>query len=118
MPSPRSRLETACRIGAFGLLGWLRGGSVFPSNGRRVEIVRGTESSERFAEFARARGNVSLHAELIAAPDAWVSDWLAALRRSGRQVTWSGNPPAAALATEPLADPKGGVRIDVAAHQG
>jgi hypothetical protein len=59
-----------------------------------------------------------LHIDLPVVPDAWVVDWLAALRHSNHLVTWSGSPPALTLATEPVTDPEGGVRIDVAAPNG
>jgi hypothetical protein len=58
---------------------------------------------------------VRLHADLATTPDAWVVDWLAALAHSGHAVTWSGSPPAVAMSSEPLADPSGAVRIDIAA---
>lgn len=118
MPSPRSRFETACRIGAFGLLGWLLGGSLIPSTGRRIERAKGDEVASRLAEWTRAAGNVGVHATLDAAPEPATTEWLSALRRSGRQVTWSGNAPAAAMSVEPIADPNGGTRIDIAAPDG
>ena len=49
--------------------------------------------------------------------DGWVVDWLSALRHSGHVVSWSGSPPALALAAEALPDPGGDVRIDVAAPE-
>jgi hypothetical protein len=113
MPSPRSRFETACRIGAFGLLGWLLGGSLMPASGRRIERANGDELAAHLAEWTRAAGNVGVHATLDGAPEPATTEWLSALRRSGRQVTWSGNPPAAAMSVEPVADPNGGTRIDI-----
>jgi hypothetical protein len=118
MPSPRSRFETACRIGAFGLLGWLLGGSLIPPSGRRIERANGDELVSHLAEWTRAAANVGVHATLDAAPEPVTTEWLSALRRSGRQVTWSGNPPAAAMSVEPIADPNGGTRIDIAAPDG
>jgi hypothetical protein len=58
---------------------------------------------------------VRLHGDFATTPDAWVIDWLAALAHSGHAMTWSGSPPAVAMTSEALADPRHGVRIDVVA---
>src|SRR6185369_2919989 len=118
MPSPRSRFETACRVGAFALLGWLLGGSIIPRGGRRLERASASELPDRLVAWTRSTGNVALHADLSTTPEPWTVDWLAALGNSGHLVTWSGSPPPAAIASEPVADPNGGVRVDVAAPNG
>src|SRR3954462_7935946 len=115
MRSPRSRFETGCRVAAFGLLGWLLGGSLIPRTSLRVERAGGAQVAERLADWTRAGGNLAVQATLPVAPEAWVVDWLAALRHSGRGVAWNGSPPALALTAEPLRDPNGGVRVDIAA---
>src|SRR4051812_5535049 len=114
MRSPRSRFETACRVGAFALLGWLVGGSVIPSAGIRLERATVTELPTSLPKWTLEANNVAMHADLPTVPAAWQVDWLAALRRVGRPVSWSGTPPALAISTEPLRDPSGGIRIDVA----
>jgi hypothetical protein len=118
MPSPRSRLETACRIGAFGLLGWLLGTSIVPSATRRVERVTPTNVEDRMAEITRGSSSSVVHFDASQIPDAWVTDWLAALQRGGRQVTWSGNAAEVMLAAQPEIDPAGGVHVDVSAPAG
>ena len=118
MRSPRSRFETACRVGAFALLGWLLGSSIIPPRGRRLERASSSELAASFDRWTRARGNVVLHATLSTTPDPWAIDWLAALKHSGRAVSWSGSPAAVAMSVEPISDPKGGARIDVAAPNG
>jgi hypothetical protein len=115
MPSPRSRFELGCRVGAFAALGWLIGTSVFPASGRRVERATPTDVETRLASWTRMPPTVLLHGDFASTPSASAIDWLAALRRSGHVVTWSGSPPAIALSTETSADPRGGARIDVAA---
>lgn len=115
MRSRRSTFELTCRLAAFALLGWLLGGSLFPSAGRRLERASTNAIGSRLATWTRAPSSVRLHAELATTPDAWVVDWLAALEHSGHGVTWSGSPPAVAMSSEAFADPRGGVRIDVAA---
>lgn len=118
MPSPRSRFETACRIGAFGVLGWLLGGSIVAPVAPRVETLRASEASTRLVALSRAPSNVAIHVDVPAAPETWVIDWLGALRHGGRAVSWSGTPAPAALVAQPMLDPDGGVRIDVAAPAG
>lgn len=115
MPSPRSRFETACRIGAFALIGWLLGASVISSSDRRTERATQASVETRLAEWTRASSGVALHGDFVAAPSPWAVDWLGALKRSGHTVTWSGAPPATAMTIEALADPRGGARVDIAA---
>jgi hypothetical protein len=118
MRSPRSRLETACRVAAFGLLGWLLGSSFFTSSNRRTERATADNVSARLEAWTRAPSTTAIQVDVPVVPDAWVVDWLAALRHSNHLVSWSGSPPAVMLAAEPVADPQGGVRIDVAAPSG
>src|SRR6185437_11117105 len=100
MRSPRSRLETALRICAFGVIGWMFGQSLRPNSGVRVEHARGANVGAQLAAWTRQPSNVALHTELDAAPEDWIVDWLAALGHSGHVVTWSGLPPAIALAAD------------------
>jgi hypothetical protein len=104
-------------VGAFALLGWLLGTSLFPSIGRRVERADVAGIDKRLPEWTRAAPSVGLYADLVATPDAWVVDWLAALRHSGHSVSWGGRPPAVAMSVEAVPDPDGGSRIDVAAPE-
>ena len=105
-------------MAAFGLLGWLLGGSVIPSVGRTVERASSRDVASRLAAWTRAPATTALHGAFDAAPDGWVVDWLSALRHSNHLVTWSGAPAPLALAAEALTDPAGGFRIDVAAPPG
>jgi len=115
MRSRRSTFELACRLAAFALLGWLLGDSLIPSRGRRMERASAATIGSRLAAWTRMPPTVRLHADLATTPDAWVIDWLTALSHSGHAVTWSGSAPAVAMSSEPLADPNGATRIDVAA---
>lgn len=115
MRSRRRNLELGCRLGAFALLGWLLGTSIMPSVSRRVERANQTDVETRLASWTRSPVNVVLHGDFQTAPSAPAMDWLRALKRSGRVVTWSGSPPSVALTVDPTGDPRGGVRIDVAA---
>src|SRR5215216_6636797 len=117
MRSLRRRFELFCRVSAFALLGWLLGDSLIPSASRRSERASSNEVASRLSQWTRVQPNVALHATLESVPDAWIVDWLAALAHSGRTMTWSGAPIAVAMSAEALADPNGGVRIDVAAPE-
>jgi hypothetical protein len=108
----------ACRIGAFGVLGWLLGGSIIPSTARTVESVSAAAAGERLGAITRAPGNLAVHVTVEATPEPWVTDWFAALRHSGRAVSWTGSPPPLAISGEPIADPRGGTRVSVAAPSG
>jgi hypothetical protein len=118
MPSPRSRFETACRVGAFALLGWLLGTSIIPVKSGRVERLRTSELATRLPELTRSSGNVAIDVTMPTTPEPWQTDWLRALDHSGRALSWSGSPPPVAMSVEPIADPDGGVRVDIAAPNG
>lgn len=118
MRSRRRRFELGCRIAAFAVLGWLIGTSLMPASRRTVEKVSSHDIGARLPGWTRLPASVALHAELTVPPDAWIADWLGALRHAGHAVTWSGTPAALAIAAEALADPTGGVRVDVAAPAG
>jgi hypothetical protein len=105
-------------VGAFAVLGWLLGSSVIPTTGRRLERATTADVGARLADWTRLPATVALHGEFATAPEAWVVDWLAALRRGGHVVTWSGSPPALAMSAESLPDPNGSVRVDIAAPNG
>jgi hypothetical protein len=115
MRSLRNRFELACRIGAFALLGWLLGTSITPAPGRRVVRASQSDVGAKLAEWTRLPTRFALHGDFSTAPAAWEIDWLSALRRSGRSVTWSGSPPPVAVTAEATADPRGAVQISVAA---
>lgn len=115
MRSRRNTFESACRVAAFALLGWMIGTSLMPVVGRRLERASATTVASKLESWTRMRAGVALHTETAVSPEAWVVDWLAALRHSGHVVTWSGNPPAVSMSVETLPDPNGAMRIDVAA---
>ncbi|MGH7618408.1 MAG: hypothetical protein ACREPM_14395 [Gemmatimonadaceae bacterium] len=112
------RFEFACRVGVFALVGWLLGASVFPSGGRRGETVNAIDVPARLPGWTRLPASVALHVDMDATPEPWVTDWLAALERSGRSVTWTGSPTPLAVSAEAVADPRGGTRVNVVAPAG
>jgi hypothetical protein len=115
MPSPRRRLELGCRVGAFALLGWLIGTSVFPAPHRVVEHASSSDVAAHLSAWTRTPSSVSLHAALDAAPSRLAIAWLTALRHAGHGVSWNGSPTPAVIAAEPMIDPTGGVRVSVSA---
>ena len=115
MRSRRRRLELGCRIGAFALLGWLIGASIFPAPRRVVERASSAELQTRLSSWTRTPASVALHANLGAPPSPLAITWLAALRHAGHSVTWSGSPAPAVVVAEPVVEPNGGVRVNVAA---
>src|SRR4051812_13574142 len=118
MRSPRSVLETACRVGAFAVLGWLLGTSIIPVKSGRLERLTTAELGARLAGLTKSSSNVGIHVTMPTTPDASRIAWLRALDHSGRAVSWHGTPPAVSMSVEPIADPDGGVRVDVAAPNG
>jgi hypothetical protein len=105
-------------VGAFAALGWLLGGSLIPSRVAHVERVPGKQITSRLIAETRSTSASPLHVDLDVAPEPWATAWLSALAHAGRVVTWGGSPPAVAMSTEPLIDPNGGLRVDVAAPNG
>ena len=118
MPSPRSRFESACRVGAFAVLGWMLGAALIPSKNAHVERAAAGDVAAKLPAWTRTTSSAPLHLSLGVTPESWAVDWLAALDHAGRSVSWSGSPTAIAVGVEPLVDPNGGVRIDVAAPAG
>lgn len=60
-----------------------------------------------------------IHAALDAAPPQESRDWLRAIRRAGTPVTWAGEDiPALAVEVAPIANPRGGTMLWVAAPSG
>lgn len=118
MPSPRSRLELACRIGAFGVLGWTLGMSVSSAPAPRVDQSSERTVAARLVEWTRHGSAVPLQADLPTAPAPWVVAWLAALRHSGHPLRWTGSPPAVGLVADAIPTPMGGALIELAATSG
>src|SRR6476646_9645973 len=115
MRSLRRRLELGCRVGAFALLGWLIGTSIFPAPARVVESASATDLSARLSSWTRTPASVALHATLESAPSSHAITGLAALRHAGHSVSWCGSPAPAVVVAEPVVDPTGAVRVNVAA---
>src|SRR5581483_11329304 len=87
-----------------------------PGTAVRIERVSGTRAlAAALPAWTREPQNVILHADLDSAPATWVIDWMSALHRSRHPVTWNGALAPLAISAAPEADPRGAVRIVVAA---
>lgn len=123
MPSPGSaRLfaERASRLTSVALLAWLLWLAVHPAPASppAAHATAGTLAAA-LARWSDAPALPSLHAELESLPDAVSRDWLAALAKAGSRVSWSATSAIpAALVAERVPDPRGGVRVRVAAPAG
>ena len=142
----RSRVEWLLRLAALGLFAWalvgaLGGGrcglrtadcgptahAVGPQPAARspkpgasplVATLDTVGTSRQLEQWTRRANLAALHLELARAPDALARDWLRAIGRAGSVVTWSGDVPVLAISADPVADPRGGVRVSVAAPSG
>jgi hypothetical protein len=111
----RRRLESACRLGVFALLGWMLGTAFFPTAELHRRTAAATELARALPVWTTAPRTDLLELTLDRAPSRAQLAWLSALRRAGHSVAWSGSVPAAALAVEPAPEPGGALRFSVAA---
>ena len=114
-PRVRRALELALRIAAFALLAWALWTALHRRDRQRGAVIRVSSAPARLAALGRDPTLVALHVGIDSAPRATSLDWLAALRRAGVAVSWSGDVPPLAASLEPVADPAGGARLALAA---
>lgn len=103
-------------IVVLGLLLWRATG---PAGEPDAVQVAGAELERVLPRWSTGAAPATAHLAFDAAPDATVLAWLAALRRSGSVLTWSGDSllPLAVM-SEPLPDPGGRWQVAVAAPRG
>lgn len=87
-------------------------------HGRSDSIVNGTTTNLRdglrtWTRKGIAPDRISVHLDSVPTPTE--RDWLAALRASGSNVSWTGSLPAVGLDVQPIAAPSGGYRMLVSA---
>jgi hypothetical protein len=90
-------------------------------NDTRVERPLTSDGSDLAANLPRWSSEANsraIHVILDTAPGDTALAWLAALRRAGSDVSWSGSVPRLAISVERLNDPAGGAQISVAADSG
>lgn len=122
MRSPGSRriAERGLRLTSIALLGWLFLLALHPvpTPGPPAVATGGTLATA-LERWTTSPAIPSIHAELDYLPDAITRDWLAALAAAGSRVSWSARDAVpAALVVERAPDPRGAVRVRVAAPSG
>ncbi|HJR64995.1 MAG TPA: hypothetical protein VJ802_01095, partial [Gemmatimonadaceae bacterium] len=89
-----------------------------PAAEREVEGVVNADLDDALARWTIGPPR-RIHAALEVAPAPDSRDWLRAIRRAGTPVTWSGaDIPALAVEVAPIANPRGGTMLWVAAPSG
>jgi len=117
--SGRRSFELMLRILATGCLASLVIGAFVRRAEGRLRVMTGRELTAALWEQPVPRRSDSLHVEWERPPSARERDWVSALARSGRTVSWSlREAPAVALVAEPVPDPIGGAVARVAAPAG
>lgn len=119
MPSlaDRTRVERTLRIVGLASLALWIANAARPAISR-VEVATDAILPRALPQWTRTALLDSVHAQLDTVPDATSVAWLAALRRAGVGVSWSGPAiPATAIEVYPAADPAGGVIVRTSAPQ-
>ena len=114
----RSRAELSLRIlGVAAILAWIALALTPRSGG--IVVARGSEVGGELERWTRDAAVAAVHVRVDTNPDAVTSAWLAALRRAGTEVTWSGEALSAlAIESWPSAEPAGGTMVLVSADSG
>jgi hypothetical protein len=111
----RRNLELGTRSVALAILAYLFLRSVIHFGGDRPELVDSTNMDRMLLRWSTTRAPERIHATFDHTPAGPVRDWLAALNRAGSELTWDGAQLVpSAISVEPVADPQGGVRAQVA----
>ena len=114
----RRAVEIALRLAALALLALALVRATRPAAPAAPETASGSQLEGALVRWSLGAPPAA-HAALDSAPAPSARDWLAALRRAGTPVGWSGERIAtSAVEAVPEADPVGGVRVLVAAPPG
>lgn len=108
-------------MAALGLIAWLVVRELMPVARSQASRVSGSVLAGELPRWSRDGRVPAVHVAISggAAPSPAERDWLAALRRAGTEVTWSGRElRPLAVAVEPVRGPRGGVRVLSAAPRG
>lgn len=122
MPSraeTRSRIELALRAVSLAVLAWMLWLSL--DRGRAESTASANSGSLPTAVRDWSRTGIApdkIVAQLDNTPSTVDRDWLADLRAAGSAVSWSGNLPLAAISVQPIASPRGGLRVLAASANG
>lgn len=111
-------IERAARAAALAALAGLVWVAWAPARGQPRVVVRGEALAGELPRWTSAPRADTLALRLAAPPAPLWRDWLAALRREGTAVTWSGGFPLVAMERVASAEPGGGAAVLVAAPSG
>ena len=116
----RQITERALRLTSVVLLGWLLWLALHPRPAPAPPaIATGGPIAAVLERWSTSPALPAVHADLDTLPDAVTRDWLAALGAAGSRVTWNAREAMpAALVAERAPDPRGAVRVRVAAPAG
>ncbi len=104
------------RVASIAILAWMLWKSLDRTHSDQVVSARSATLSASLHRWSRdgiAPDRASL--QLDSAPIPAERDWLRALDHSGTRVEWKGNLAASAVAAQPIASPRGGIRALAAA---
>jgi hypothetical protein len=118
----RSRAEWALRAGVIGLLAWSawRALQPVPAVAASVTVRTVRQALTQWTTTAPPPATVHVVIDTGSGLPGYARQWLVALGESGTRVTWSSTIPllATAIGVEPVADPSGATRVQVAAPAG
>ena len=112
----RGGLESVLRVVSIVILGWMLWQSLDRTHSDQVVSSRSAGISAALHRWSRdgiAPDRASIQLDSIPTPVE--RDWLRALDHSGTRVEWKGNLAASAVAAQPIASPRGGIRALAAA---
>ena len=112
----RGTLELALRATSLVVLAWMLWLSLDRGRLERVVSARSTNLAAALRDWSAAgvapdRASIRLDST----PTPTERDWMRALAHSGSSVTWNGSLPASAVSVHPVASPRGGLKVLVAA---
>lgn len=112
----RGTLELALRATSLLVLGWMLWLSLDRGRPERVVSARSSNLAQALRDWSSSGVAPDRAAvQLDSTPSPVERDWMRALAHSGSRVTWKGSLPASAVAVHPVASPRGGLRVLVAA---
>src|SRR5687768_13696195 len=110
----RSRAEWALRAAVLAALALLLWDALRPSDDR-ADVAASQATLDRTLVHATRNAVSGMSVELDSTASPVQREWLAAIRAAGTELAWSGDLTPLAIATSPVPEPEGRVRVVVAA---
>ena len=108
----RGGFETVLRVLSIAVLAWMFWVSLERGRAEQVVSARSGNIGAALRDWSAsgiAPDRASI--QLDSTPSATDRDWMRALDAAGTRVQWRGNLPAAAISVQPVASPRGGIRV-------